>query len=315
MMWLVNFLVLLEFAGCGIATFLTQLVFQSPTGQFLENIAVRPSSKLLITSVLSPTLYTLDPTAANATLDEVYTFPNANCLTGIAEYRPDVYAIVASKRNATSTMEAPGSIVIWSLDLTSGGAPAPRRGARIPQSTHINGLSTVPGHLDLLLAADSILGAAYEVNVRTGAVRILIQDAAMAPGAPGAPPPALGINGLHVGAGLLYFTNSELETFSRVPLGGGAVEVLGAGPYDDFTFDGEGRVWVTTNPGALTLFTRLKNGTWEQEIVVGDAAGSPALNGPSSAAFGRDGARETKILYVTTRTGQIVAVDTSDDHA
>jgi hypothetical protein len=308
----------LEFAGCGVATFPTQLVFQSPTGQFLENIAVRPSSKLLITSVLSPTLYTLDPTAENATLDEVHTFSNANGLTGIAEYQPDVYAIVASELNLTSTMAAPGSVVIWSLDLTSGGAPAPRRVARIPQSRLTNGLSTVPGHPDLVLAADSILGAAYEVNVRTGAVRVLIQDAAMAPGAPGASPPAPGINGLHVRAGLLYFTNSQLGTFSRVPLRGGAVEVLGVpqpGVYDDFTFDSEGRAWVATNPGALTLFTRLKNGTWEQEIAVGDAAGSTVLNGPSSAAFGRDGARETKILYVASRTGQIVAVDTSGGHA
>ncbi|KAJ6600596.1 hypothetical protein DFH09DRAFT_1498323 [Mycena vulgaris] len=314
MMWPVNFLLLLGSAGCGIATFPTQLVFQSPTEQPLENIAVRPSSKLLITSLLSPTLYTLDPTAANTTLDEVYTFPNANALTGIIEYQPDVYAIVASELNITALMTAPGSIVIWSLDLTSGRALAPRRAACIPQSKFGNGLSTVPGHPNLVLAADSILGVAYEVNMRTGAVRVLIQDAAMAPDALGAPPPPLGINGLHVHAGLLYFTNSQLETFSRVPLGGGAIEVLGVpgpGAYNDFTFDSEGRAWVTTNPGAMSLFTRLKNGTWVQEIAVGDAVGSPVLNEPSAAAFGRDGAWETKILYVTTRTGQIVAIDTN----
>ncbi|KAJ7789166.1 hypothetical protein B0H14DRAFT_2472203, partial [Mycena olivaceomarginata] len=295
MKWLVNFLVLLEFAGCGIATFPTQLVFQTPTGQSLENLAVRPSSKLLITSTLSPTLYTLDPTAANPTLDEVFTFPNANGLTGITEYLPDVYAIAASKLNVTSIMAAPGSVAIWSLDFTSGGTPTARRAARIPQSVLTNGLSTVPGHPDLVLAADSILGAAFEVNMCTGAVRVLIQDAAMAPIGPSGPPPALGINGLHVRAGLIYFTNTQLGTFSRVPLGGGAAEVLGFGAFDDFAFDSEGRAWVTTNPGALTLFTQLKNGTWEEEIAV-----STVLNGPSSAAFGRDGVREIKILYVTT---------------
>ncbi|KAJ6544193.1 hypothetical protein B0H19DRAFT_1267492 [Mycena capillaripes] len=122
---------------------------------------------------------------------------------------------------------------------------------------------------NILLAQDlgkAAADSAYEVNVRTGAVRVLIQDAAMAPPAPDAPPPALGINGLHIRTELLYFTSSQLGTFSRVPLGGGAVEVLGPGAYDDFTFDREGRAWVTTNPGAMTLFTRLKNGTWEQEI-------------------------------------------------
>ncbi|KAJ7917963.1 hypothetical protein B0H13DRAFT_1869875 [Mycena leptocephala] len=242
-MWLVNFLVLLGFAGCGIATFPTQLVFQ--TGQSLENIAVRWSSQLLITSSVSPTLYTLDPTAANATLDEVYTFPNANCLLGIAEYRSDVYAIVASELNLTSLMATPGSVVIWSLDFTSGGHADRRR-----------------------------------------------------------------VNGLHFRAGLLYFTNTQLGTFSRMPSGGGAAEVLGFVGFDDFTFDSEGRAWVDTNPGFLTLFTRLKDGWWVQEILV-----STVLNEPSSAAFGRDGASETKILYVTTRTGQIVAVDTSGAHA
>ncbi|KAJ7190283.1 hypothetical protein GGX14DRAFT_606146 [Mycena pura] len=309
-MWLVFFLALLEFSGRGIATLPTKLVFQIPNGQSLENLAVRPSSKLLITSTLSPTLYTLDPTAANATLDEVVTFPDATGLTGIAEYRPDVYAVVASELNTTSITVAPGSVVIWSLDLTSGGPPTPRRAARIPQSVLANGLSVVPGDPDLVLAADSVLGLAFEVNVRTGAVRVLIQDAAMAPIGPSGPPPgAVGINGLHVRAGVLYFTNSQRGTFSRVPLGGGAVEELGTGEFDDFTLDSAGRAWVATDPGALTRFTRLKNGTWDEEIVVN------TLNGPSSAAFGRDGARETQILYMTTRAGQIVAVDTSGGHA
>ncbi|KAJ6570625.1 hypothetical protein DFH09DRAFT_917181, partial [Mycena vulgaris] len=243
-------------------------VFQSPTGQFLENIAVQSSSKLLITSVLSPTLYTLDPTAANAILDEVYAFPNANGLTGITEYRPDVYAIVASELNVPSTMAAPGSVVIWSLDLTSGGAPAPRRAARIPQSTLTNGLSTVPGHHDLVLAADSILGAAYEVNVRTSTVRVLMRW--------------LRVRrvGLRLRSASTECTFALACSISRVPQ---------PGAYDDFTFDSEGRAWVATNPGAVTLFTRLKNGTWEQEIAVGDAAGSTVLNEPSSAAFGRGG--------------------------
>ncbi|KAJ7732704.1 hypothetical protein B0H16DRAFT_1427060 [Mycena metata] len=305
MMWLVNFLVLLKLSACAIATLPTQLIFQTPTGQALENIAVRPSSKLLITSTASPTLYTLDPTVANATLDEVYTFPNASGLTGITEYRPDVYAIVASEINATALTEAPGSVVIWSLDFTSRSTPAVRRAARIPQSKFANGLSTVPGEPDLVLVADSVLGMAFEVNVRTGAVRVLIQNTEMSL-IPSGPPPTLGINGLHVRAGVLYFTNTQRGTFSRVPLGGGTVEVLGSGEFDDFALDTEGRAWVATNPGSLMLFTRLKNGTFEAEIAL-----DTVLNEPSSAAFGRDGARETKILYVTTRSGQIVAVDTS----
>ncbi|KAF7343618.1 hypothetical protein MSAN_01982400 [Mycena sanguinolenta] len=309
-MWQVNFLFLLELAGRGIATFPTQLIFQTPGGQALENLAVRPSSKLLITSTAFPTLFTLDPTAANPTLDEVFTFPNASALTGIAEYRPDVYAIAAFVFNSTSIMAAPGSVAIWSLDFASGGTPTARRAARIPQSILPNGLSTVPGQPDLVLVADSILGEAFEVNVRTGAVRVLIQDVTMTPIGPNGPAPPLGIDGLHVHDGLLYFTNAQRQTFSRVPLVNGTVETLASGEFDDFTFDTEGRVWVATDPGGLTLFTPLKNGTFEQKLVV-----DTVLNGTSSAAFGRNGARETKTLYVTTRAGQLVAVDTSGGDA
>lgn len=299
--------------------FPAKVLYQSPSGLFLENIAVRPSSGLLLTSILSPTLHTLDPAAENATLDEVYTFPKANGLTGIAEYQPDVYAVVASQLNPAAGTAEPGSTAIWTVDLTSA-VVAPQLVARIPQSKLINGLSTVPGAPDLVLGADSHLGAAYEINMRTGAVRVLIQDAALAPG-PDAPWPGLGINGLRTRDGALYYTNSALGTFGRIPLGGGAVEVLGdlssfgvtGGPgYDDFVFDGEGRAWVTLHPGALQLFSPREDGTWVQETAVGVPAGSDILKGPTAAAFGRDGAgNATKTLYVITTAGQIVIVDTN----
>ncbi|KAJ7282209.1 hypothetical protein C8J57DRAFT_1218442 [Mycena rebaudengoi] len=305
---------LLALTGCVVATFPTQLVYQSPTGVILESIAVRPSSKLLITSIQSPTLFTLDPGVANANLDEVYTFPNSTGLIGIVEYKPDVYAIVASEFNVTAASATPGSVVIWSVDLTSG-FPVAKPAARIPRSMLTNGLSSVPGHPDLVLASESYLGTAYEVNMRTGTVRVKFHGPALAAGAPA--PPALGINGLHVRDGSLYFTNTERGTFARVPLRGGAIEVLGdlkpfglSSGYDDFAFDVEGRAWVATHPGALQLFTPLANGTWVQETAVGDPAGSTVVNVPTAAAFGRKGSRKTKILYVTTATGQIVTVDT-----
>ncbi|KAJ7676358.1 hypothetical protein B0H17DRAFT_1334482 [Mycena rosella] len=286
---------ILSLAATVIATFPTTLVYQSPTGLYLENIAVRPCSKLLLTSALSPTLHTLDPSSANTTFDEVYSFPNATALFSIIEYQPDVYAVVAAN-----------AVAIWRVDFHSK-TPIATRIAGIPQSTLINGLSSVPGHPDLVLAADSDLGAAYEITMSTGAVRIAIQDAAMAPGAPA---PALGINGLHIHGSALYFTNSQQGTFARIPI---AVESKGVRlphRYDDFTFDADGRAWVTAHPGALTLLYPLTNGTWAQENAAGDPEGSYAVfMEPTSAAFGR-GVNE-KILYVTTEGGQVVGVDTS----
>ncbi|KAJ7121376.1 hypothetical protein C8R44DRAFT_876779 [Mycena epipterygia] len=139
-------LLILSIVVTVIATFPTTLVYQSPTGFFLENIAVRPCSKLLLTSVLSPTLHTLDPTSANATLDEVYTFPNATALTGIVEYQPDVYAVAVSTLNITTRRADLGSVSIWRINFTSN-IPVATRIAGILQSTIINGLSTVPGQV------------------------------------------------------------------------------------------------------------------------------------------------------------------------
>ncbi|KAJ6572728.1 hypothetical protein DFH09DRAFT_1312508 [Mycena vulgaris] len=310
-----DFLLLLSLTGCVVATFPTQLIYQSPAPVILENIVVRPSSKLLVTSIQSPTLFTLDPGTANVTLDEVYTFLNSTGLTGIVEYKPDVYAVVTSIFNVTAAAAIRGSVVI--VDLTSG-SPVAKPAARIPQSTLTNGIASFPGHPDLVLASESYLGVVYEVNMRTGGVHVQIRGPALAPGPPAPPAIPIGINGLRVGRDdLLYFTNSLQGTFARVPLSGGAVEVLGnlgsfthTDLYDDFVFDSKGRAWVATHPGALQLFTPLANGTWVQETAVGDLAGSTLLNVPTAAAFGRDGAREKRTLYVTTVVGQIVAVDT-----
>ncbi|KAJ7909662.1 hypothetical protein B0H13DRAFT_2013814 [Mycena leptocephala] len=278
---------ILSIVATVIATFPTKLVYQSPTGLFFENIAVRPCSKLLLTSPISPTLHTLDPSAANATFDAVYTFPNATSLFGIIEYQPDVYAVVvANGSNIVQTHRVNlGSVAIWRVDFrVRSKTPIATRIAGIPHSTLINGLSSVPGHPDC-----------------TGAVRIAIQDAAMAPGAPA---PALGLNGLHIHGSALYFTNSQQGTFARVPIAvgskgvskAGAVQVLGivepSGQphrYDDFTFDADGRAW---------------------ENAAGDPEGSYAVfTEPTSAVFGR-GVNE-KILYVPTEGGQVVSVDTS----
>ncbi|KAJ7716913.1 hypothetical protein DFH07DRAFT_1068294 [Mycena maculata] len=261
-------------------------------------------SKLLLTASSSPTLYTLDPTSTNATVDEVYTFPNSTGLTGIIEYQPDVYALVASALNTTTRKAAPGTVAIWRVDLTSQ-TPAVTQVVVNPQITLLNGLLVVPGHPDVVLAAESVIGG----------------DAS-SPGE--APWPALGINGLHVRDGALYFTNSQLTTFARIPLrfaGGlvsqaGAAQVLGGVQptrvYDDFAFDRAGLAWVTKHPAALTLLYPLGNGTWAEETAAGDPAGNyTVFIEPTSAAFGRGSSAEEDTLYVVTAGGQVVGVNTS----
>ncbi|KAK6974494.1 hypothetical protein R3P38DRAFT_3482038 [Favolaschia claudopus] len=335
---LLNPLLLLIFAAGWItgtlakAPFPTSLVYESPTGQFLECLAIRPNGHLLITSVVSPTLYTLDPKASPPTLNELHTFPNATALNGIVEYANDTFAVVVS-RLSVQTISAPlDSVVIWSVAFTpntnsssSSELFSTRPLARIPSSPFTNGITAVPGHPDLLLAADSQLGVAWEVNVRTGTTRIAVADESMEPGFDAIL--QIGLDGVRAhDDGFLYFTNAIKGLFARVSLTRRApVEVLGRERavigggengtdvvYDDFVFDERGRAVVAFGGGEVRRFEkqRGKHGKekWVQEVI----AESSLLAGATAVAFGRGGDEEKKLLYATTTLGRVVVVDMSE---
>ncbi|KAK7002308.1 hypothetical protein R3P38DRAFT_1731140 [Favolaschia claudopus] len=308
------------------APFPASLVYESPTGQFLECLAIRPNGHLLITSVVSPTLYTLDPKASPPTLNELHTFPNATALNGIVEYANDTFAVVVSLLSV-QTISAPlDSVVIWSIDFTptlnsssnSSSEFATRPLARIPSSPFTNGITAVPGHPDLLLAADSQLGVAWEVNVRTGTTRIAVADEFMEPGFDAVL--QIGLDGIRAhDDGFLYFTNAIKGLFARVSLTHRApVEVLGTERavigggengtdvvYDDFVFDERGRAVVAFGGGEVRRFEkrRGKHGKeeWVQEVI----AESSLLAGATAVAFGRGGVGEKKLLYATTTLGRV----------
>ncbi|KAJ7887632.1 hypothetical protein B0H14DRAFT_3430668 [Mycena olivaceomarginata] len=188
-----------------------------------------PSSARTSPSVTPPN--TFNPTVINGTFDPIYTFPNATGLTGIPEYCPGVFAVVTSILDLTTRRWAPGSIVIWSVDFNAP-TPAVRALAALESAEGGNGITT-------------------QVDTRTGKSRVAIQDASMLPGAPA---PALGINGLH-------------QQIFAVPLavrggnvsGVGFMETLAAvepvgedrGP-DDFALDCEGHARVTVHPSAFS---------------------------------------------------------------
>ncbi|KAJ7108689.1 hypothetical protein C8R44DRAFT_803360 [Mycena epipterygia] len=300
-------------------SFATQLIFQAPDSLFLENIAVRATSELLITSVMSPTLHSLNPSIINGTFTPVHTFANATGLTGIAEYQPGVFAIVASVLNTTESRSVLGTVAIWSVNLNAA-VPAVHKICDLPSLTGTNGITILPSQINTLLAADSAAGAVWQIDALTGATRIVIQDPTMGPGAPA---PALGINGLHVRDRFLYFTNSGLGRFSRVPLTveRGAVKAAGgvqtltpagsANGSDDFALDAFGRAWVTMHPSSLKLLSQNANGSWSQVNVPGTVNGTGSVFvQPTSAAFGRGSSLQNTILYVTTGVGQVFRVDT-----
>ncbi|KAJ7620427.1 hypothetical protein FB45DRAFT_754733 [Roridomyces roridus] len=300
------------------AEYPTRVIYQDLSDPSLENIAVRSSGNLLITSVTSSTLYTLDPTATNPSLTNVITLPGANCLTGIVEGQPEVFALISSSMNLTLRRAAPGSVTVWSVDLTSG-IPLVRQIAVVANTTILDGVSTVPGSPNLILAADPDVGAVWQINMATGEAQLAVVDVSMAPGAPA---PALGINGLHMNdEGMLYYSNSQQTTFLRMPLnltGASGNTVQPAGDdheYDDFTFDAQGRIWVATHTGAVTLLTPETDGSFQTEIVAGSLIEPSVFMEPTSAEFGRGSPAQEATLYVTTEDGQLIAVNTTSAEA
>jgi sugar lactone lactonase YvrE len=217
-----------------------------------------------------------------------------------------------------------GSVFLWSVDFNAR-TPAVSVLGALPSSSGANGITTVPGHPNILLVADSFVGAIWQLDIATGAARLAIQDPALSAGAH---QPAVGVNGIHVRDRDLYFTTSQTAVFGRVAFhveGGnvgaaGAVQTLaslgdGQQP-DDFGFDCEGRAWVTVHPGELAVLEAPGHGSaggWTQVAAVGNATESDAdLVAPTSAKFGRGSEVEDKTLYVTTGAGQVVKIDTSE---
>ncbi|KAJ7624388.1 hypothetical protein FB45DRAFT_1085962 [Roridomyces roridus] len=297
-MKLLSLLALPLFSLSVAAVYPTAMVYQDPNGLFIENLAVRASGQLLITSPISPTLHSLDPTRTNASLTAVHTFPNCSALMGIIEYQPDAFALVAATIDLTTRRAAPGSVTVWSVAFN-----------------HI---------LSIPLVRKVAVTREQEPSGKSTSTHLAIQDPSMAPGAPA---PALGINGLHVRDGFLYYSNSQATTFTRMPLdlsasgnmgrAGNALVLSTVEPagddhqYDDFAFDKQGRAWVATHTGAVTLITQQEDGSFASEMVAGSLVNATIFEEPSSAQFGRGSAKREALLYVSTAAGQIITVDTS----
>ncbi|KAF7296319.1 hypothetical protein HMN09_01101700 [Mycena chlorophos] len=298
----------------------TTTIYQSPAMLPFENIAVRASGELLLTSVYSPVLYSLD--ASSGTLTDVITIGGgATSLLGISEFSADNFAVVAAEFNATTDTEVGGTVAIWHVCLT-GSTPVATNIASLPSSViGANGLSAIFGS-STVFVADSGSGTIFTIDMSSGAVAVGVQAAALEPVGQ-----LLGVNGLKVSESTIYFTNSAQGTFGSIDILPGAtlnassITTLGTledgAPsaqhlFDDLALDTEGRAWVAVHPGSISLFTPNDDqADWVQtDAIVGDTDDYDVFVVPTSCAFGRTPSDATT-LYVTTDGGQVVAVDTS----
>lgn len=280
-------------------------VYTFPMNRFIENIAVRSNSKLLVTSMSVPDLFSINPLVTSPDAAVVHTFPGSSGLMGITEVASDVFAVVSGTWDLAQTRAELGSLQVWTINLNTA-SPVVKKIATIANSTIFNGLVRHPTNSKILLAADSAAGAVYRVDLTTGAYGIAFSSPLLAP-VQNPLGTNLGINGLDAYGSYVYFTNSGQRFYGRVKVDGngnqaGAIEVLSnstaAGAnivYDDIALDIKyGKVqssWIASHPSEAVQ-VRLDG----SQRVISD---TEKLLNPTAAAFGRGSLKQEKTLYIT----------------
>lgn len=286
-------------------------VYQFANGTWVENVAVRPNGNLLVTLLAPhPDLYEIDPSTDPASATLVRRFAGYANLLGIAEARPDIFALVAANSSVR------GSHAVWTADFNGDEASGPEvaKAADVPEAVLLNGLAALPGG-GAVLVSDTWQGNVRRVGLRDGKVDVVLEDVATM-----APPPnasALGINGVRFSEadGFLYYVNSYKQLVARVEVdeaSGEAVgpfEVLVSGVFgDDFALGrGGGVAYVAEGWREDVVRVELRAGG-EKEVVVGGLH-ETTVAGATSAAWGRRKGVDEGVLYVTTCGAQEVPVN------
>ncbi|KAH7398643.1 hypothetical protein DE146DRAFT_718468 [Phaeosphaeria sp. MPI-PUGE-AT-0046c] len=248
-------------------------VYQFPNGTWLENIAQLHNSSLLTTLIGTADIYLMDR---------------------------NVFAVAVG--NVTSS-NAPveGTFGVWSLDFRTPDATKHsaacidsgvkiRRIADLPHAGLLNGMAfRKPSTLFL---ADSWAGHIIQLDAVSGTVTGAIEDASLMPdfASPGL---VIGVNGLRIHGGHLYFSNTVQNLLGRIALGQhdnatahGGIEVIKRGEEisqpDDFAVLRDGSV-LLARPLADTL-QRVSLGGEVSEIARGGV-----VSGGTSVLLGRDG--------------------------
>lgn len=273
-----------------------------------ENIAVRSNGQILTTtSAPAAQVYQLDPLRIFSSA-LVTSFPGVQSALGIYELKPDVFYVATSNFSETTPSDGfPSTYQIFEVDVRdfaatpNGTVITPAvvyRVATLPNAGLLNGVTSIPSQSTFVLVADSFAGKIWRVDVGTGAVSTAFEDATTRV-VKGASVP-VGVNGIKVFGGDLYYTNTGTATLHKVPIGlSGYVsscerpvlvtrELLG----DDFIVDEVGTAYVASPGGEIYKVTP----GGQKSIIAKDQAG------PTALAFGRMYS-DSMSVYVTTDGG------------
>lgn len=332
-----------------------EIITTFPNGTWIENLVPRATDGNFVATILSsPEVYLISSKSAFEPLKIAEFEGNLGAL-GIVELGHDVFYVVVGNYSVSTATATPGSWSIWELDLNnfnssreqqtwsswtehSSRAIAPTKAAvkkvaDIPEAGLLNGMTVLDPSIGVVLVADSLNGSVWSVNVWTGKVDIAISDSSMKPNAELSGGLAIGINGISVRNGYLYYDNTNQVTFNRIAINTtmghatGSAETLVDNEFanifpDDFALDVAGNAWLACEYGHIAFFEGVTSGKRPGIKAVVQNVTMP--NGFSAARFGTtEEDLKRGSLYVSTNggpysygsgnpaRGQLVRFDTS----
>ena len=287
------------------STLPSRVIHQFPNETWLENLAIRQNGQILVTVLSAPELYLVDPFDADSSATLIHRFPKATGLLGIVELQQDVFYVIAGNWSVETFQTTVGSYSVWKIDMRSSkvpdGSPAiTSKVTDVLDGVFLNGMVVLNRWRGLVVIGDAGAGVVFTLNVETGVYSQTINDPTMKPISL-----HLGINGMKIHGGYLYYFATEQKLFSRIPINAsdgtpaGPVEVIATIFFgDDFSFDEIGNVFVGQNIQNTVAKITPDGGV----TVVAGNLNSTLVAGPTSTAFGRT-QQDRSVLYVTTTGG------------
>ena len=286
-------------------------VIELPLGTWAENLAVRSNGQILVNLLNTPQILQVDPLSLQKPI-LVHQFPNPDKndgLLGIVEMQQDVFYVAFGSLNVTIGQGKPGTFSVWEVDMNpfqlgeneSVVSPAKvQKLVAMPEAKILNGMTALDKDQNTTLIADSQAGAVWKLNVWTREYEVIIKDPLMDPGS------FIGVNGIKIQNGYLYFTNSAAGSLNRVPINADGTakapaETVQTGltSADDFTFDEAGNAYLVQN--TVNQLTEI-SAKGQVTTLVGGLNDS-YLSGATAVQFGRT-VLDDEVLYVTTSGGQ-----------
>lgn len=211
-----------------------RVIASYPSGTFLENLAESPDGTVLITSYFDRTLLRWTGQGAPETFSNLESHPVAVIV------RNDNIVLSVHGR---SFAEGP-AFTQTNAFVILGRDGAVRRTIPATDALFLNGIIEIaPG---IVLAADSLAGKIWQLDLETGDLRVWLADPLFAVN-PDAGDQRPGANGLKRHDDGLYVSNSSRQALYRIALRGtepaGPPElVANTGPIDDFAFLADGSI-------------------------------------------------------------------------